>query len=190
MEEIWKEIAGYEGLYQVSNMGRVKSLDRVVKISTMGSIRLVKSRILKPNLNTHGYLYVNLSKEGKVVPKKVHRLIAEAFIPNPDNKPFIDHINTVTTDNRIENLRWCTQKENMNNPISIENCKNTNKNKSVAQYSLEGELIAVYPSVMEAARQTGCNNASIHSCCNGGYYRKGKLIKYTKHKGFKWKYYN
>ena len=94
MEEIWVDIKGYEGLYQVSNQGRVK------KIYKNGKIRILKTR-----LDNNGYLCVTLSKNNKPKIFKIHRLIATHFIPNPDNKPCVDHINTIRTDNRIENLR-------------------------------------------------------------------------------------
>lgn len=97
MQEIWKDIVGYEGLYQVSNMGRVRSLKRNI--------------ILKPtsDMNGKGYYFVNL-KRGN--PKKIHRLVAKAFIPNPDNKPEVNHIDGNTKNNKIDNLEWCTHQEN------------------------------------------------------------------------------
>lgn len=101
-EEIWKDIPGYEGEYKVSNMGNVYSI--------------IKHRLSSLMLNkTLGYLFVNL--HGKNY--RVHRLVALTFIPNPENKPYIDHINTIKTDNRVENLRWCTPMENTHNPISF-----------------------------------------------------------------------
>ena len=101
--EIWKDIEGYEGLYQVSNMGRVKSLDYK---------HTGKEKIMKLFKNKKGYLQINLSKNNEQKFFTVHRLVALAFIPNQLNKPFIDHINTVKDDNRADNLRWCTAKEN------------------------------------------------------------------------------
>ena len=113
MEE-WRDIEGYEGLYQVSNKGRVKSL----KYN-----KTKKEKVLKFGTNRYGYKYVVLSKDNTPKLKKVYRLVAEAFIPNPDNKPCIDHCNTIRTDDRVCNLRWCTYKENMNNEITKEKCR-------------------------------------------------------------------
>lgn len=109
--EIWKDIKGYEGKYQVSNMGNVKSLNYR---------RTGKEKILKLHKNNSGYFMVGLYKDDKYKSFLVHRLVAQAFISNLENKEQIDHINTIKTDNRVENLRWATQKENMNNPLTKE----------------------------------------------------------------------
>ena len=104
LNEIWKPIEGYEGLYEVSNLGRVKSLKRLH----------TKERILSQFLNHRGYARVNLWKENKSRKYSVHRLVAEAFIPNPDSKPQVNHIDENKTNNSVENLEWCTQLENHN----------------------------------------------------------------------------
>ena len=110
--EIWKDITGFEGLYQVSNLGRVKSLPR--KNHPNETIRKIAT-------DKKGYSRVNLIKDGKNHTKKVHRLVAEAFIPNPENKPSVDHINCNKSDNRVSNLRWYTYSEQVNdNPITKE----------------------------------------------------------------------
>lgn len=123
MEEIWKDIKGYEGLYQVSNLGRVKSLQRYVKSWKYGKM-LRKERFLSLTCNTQGYRVVGLRKNNETKQFKVHRLVGEAFIPNPENKPHIDHIIPVSDGGTDEvwNLRWCTQKENNNNQITKAKC--------------------------------------------------------------------
>ena len=112
--EIWKDISGYEGLYQVSNMGKVRSLDRTI-VYKNGQRHFYRGKILKPGKGANGYIYVKLGKNGRDT--GVHRLVAEAFIPNPDSKPDVNHINGVKSDNRTSNLEWCTRAENM------EHCK-------------------------------------------------------------------
>ena len=116
--EIWKDVQGYEGLYQVSNLGRVKSLGRFVDRLASGHC-WQKERILKPNKTKYGYLNVRLCKDSRTKDFKVHRLVALAFIPNPENKPQIDHINADKTNNTVNNLRWVTCKENINNPLTL-----------------------------------------------------------------------
>ena len=116
--EIWKEIKGYEGLYEVSSEGRVRSLDRRVYDKTHQCYRSLKGVILV-NRKGNYYYQVNLCKNGISKNCYVHRLVAETFLSNPDNKPEIDHINTNYLDNRVENLRFATHKENMNNPESV-----------------------------------------------------------------------
>ena len=126
-EEIWVDICGYEGLYQVSNPGRVRSLDREVKRKG-NSICTLKGKIKKNTIGKKGYLYTYLTdKNGNTKSIFTHRLVAQAFISNPENKPEIDHINGIRNDNRVENLRWVTKEENMNNPLTKENQKITNK---------------------------------------------------------------
>lgn len=110
--EIWKDVVGYEGLYQVSNMGNVKSLDRWVNSKGNGE-RFLEGQPITTELNKFGYWRTRLRKNGerqKVF--QTHRLVAMAFIPNPDNKPCVNHINGMRTDNRLDNLEWCTHSEN------------------------------------------------------------------------------
>jgi hypothetical protein len=109
--EVWKDIQGYEGLYQVSNLGRVKSLEK--SIPHLGYYRKVKEKVLSGTMSNYGYLVYKLG--GKIKGKKIygHRLVAQTFLPNNENKPFVNHINGIKTDNRIENLEWCTQLENV-----------------------------------------------------------------------------
>lgn len=105
--EIWKDVEGYEGLYQVNQFGEVKSLPKQIGLGYM-----TKEKILKQRLQNSGYLTVNLSKDGKGLNKTVHRLVAEAFIPNPEGLPEIDHIDGDKTNNAVENLQWISHVEN------------------------------------------------------------------------------
>lgn len=112
MKEIWKSIEGYEGYYEVSNYGRVRSVDRIVEYSN-GYLAKHKGRILKGESDKRGYKRVRLSKNDKSKKFQVHRLVAIAFIPNPENKPFVNHIDETTFNNHVDNLEWVTGSENM-----------------------------------------------------------------------------
>lgn len=129
MEEIWKDVVGWEGIYKVSNLGRVRSLDRHVK-GKMRDGKNIKGKILFQRYDKDGYLTVHLrdadSEKNKLC--KVHRIVAEAFIPKIEGKDSIDHINSIRDDNRVENLRWCTVKENASFPMAKENKSIATKN--------------------------------------------------------------
>ena len=103
--EIWKNIKGFENKYQVSNLGNIKSLNYEVEFGK--NKRIIKGKILKFNFHKRGYSYVHVGKK-----RTVHRIVAENFIPNPFNKQFVNHINGIKTDNRVENLEWVTHSEN------------------------------------------------------------------------------
>lgn len=125
MQEVWKDIKDFEGLYVVSNTGKVKSMERFVMNN--GGLQRKHERILKSNITKSGYKMVILCKEGKTYPKSVHRLVAEAFIPNPDNKPNVDHIDTNPSNNNVDNLRWVTQQENARNSLTRKHISNSKK---------------------------------------------------------------
>lgn len=177
MVEKWKDIAGYEGYYQVSNIGRVRSLDRVV-VKSNGVKLTLKGQILSAKSDYHGYLRVNLSKSGKVKLKKVHRLVAEAFLPNPDNLPEINHKNEIKTDNRVDNLEWCSHLYNTNYGTRNHRLA-LQKAKPVIQLTLEGEFVNIFESIRDAERKLHINNTSIVKVLNGERKTAG---------GYIWKY--
>lgn len=111
-DEVWKDVEGYEGIYQVSNFGRIKSLDRIVP-RIDGSVKKVKGKILKTRVSK-GYVLINLNKDGICKTVSLSRLIATTFIPNEENKPEVNHIDEDKTNNSISNLEWCTSLENAN----------------------------------------------------------------------------
>ena len=177
MSEEWRDVVGYEGLYQVSDQGHVKSLERTF-IDKSGRKRTVKERILKPRTDRYGYLIVDLRDGGKRKHFKVHRLVCQAFHENPGNKPQVNHINEDKADNRACNLEWCTRRENCNHGTRNERSAK-NRSKSVGQYTRDGELVKIWPSTIEVQRQTGFSQGNICKAANG---------KFKQVYGFIWKY--
>ena len=172
MKEEWRSIVGYEGLYEVSNQGKVKSLERMRSNGLKCNERILKET------NHLGYILVTLCKDGKQRQFRVHRLVAMAFIPNPENKDFIDHINTIRNDNRVENLRWVTRQENRNNPISV-NAYDKAISRSVMQYDTDGNLLNVFASITEASKKTGVRICAIqHGCSGRTITSKGYIWRY------------
>ena len=181
IEEVWRDVNGYEGYYQVSSEGRVKSLERTF-IDKIGRERYVKECILKPGADRGGYLRVGLCDGEKRKTFKVHRLVCEAFHENPDSKPQVNHINEIKTDNRASNLEWATARENSNFGTRNERIGKKSaiaKSRPIAQYTLNGKLLKVWPSTIEVQRQAGFSQGNINQVANGN--RK------TAH-GFIWKY--
>ena len=173
---LWKEIAGYEGLYLVSDDGRILSLPRIVSNGNGEYVR--ESRILKPALRGREILYefVVLCKDAKQESRSVHRLVAEAFVDNPNGYDVVNHIDHNTRNNRAENLEWCTQQYN----------NEYGHNKAVEQYTIDGEMVAVYKSITYASAMTGINRRSINNVLSG-YTRTagGYVWKYATEKGEK-----
>ena len=168
-KEIWRDIEGYEGYYQVSDQGRVKSLGRKWRKS---------ERILKPVVSHDGYVVVNLYAGGKPKMHKVHRLVCQSFHDNPDNKPQVNHINEIKTDNRACNLEWCTCKQNVNHGTRTERSAKA-RSKPVGQYTLDGELVKIWQSPCEAGKQIGLSDSHVSKVANG---------KLKTAYGFIWKY--
>jgi hypothetical protein len=176
--ENWKDVKGYEGVYMVSDLGRVVRIKK--SKGTSGN------NVLSPQKNESG-LYVKLRNSGDDISKKVHRLVAEAFIPNPKNKPQINHKDGNRWNNRWDNLEWATQSENVehsHNNLDREYSaygENHSNSKSISQYDKNGELIDVYGSVNEAGRQLNIPFTNIAKCARGERKSAG---------GFIWKYEN
>lgn len=163
-KEEWRPVKGFEGQYEVSDWGRIRSVDRVV-IDKNGKKYFKRGRLLIPGRTTNGYHTVGLTK--KVRALSLHRLVAETFIPNPDNKPCVDHINTVKTDNRAENLRWVTHSENMLNSLTRKRIKNNGHQKKVYQYDLKGNFLKEFDSITEASESVNAQVCQISACCQG-----------------------
>lgn len=183
MSEIWKAVPGYEGLYEVSNCGRVRSLDRWVNTKG-GAKRKVSGQIVSTRLNViNGYRYVVLRKDGKNIYRNVHRLVAIAFIPNPNNYPYVNHKDENRGNSCVDNLEWCTNAYNLMYGTAKEKMDANVKarSKQVVQISLSGDVIEEYNSINEASRHTGVDVTGIWGCCNGRY-------GYKTAGGYKWKF--
>ena len=163
--EIWKDIKGYEGKYQVSSEGRIWSIGR--------------QKVLKPQTDRHGYKHVTLiAKNGKKVTELIHRLVALTFLPNEDNLPQVDHINEDKSDNRVCNLRWVTAKENTNHGTRNERI---GKNQPTKRKIHNITTNIIYDSIAEAQRDTGVPHQNIVKVCQGTRKTAG---------GFEWEYIN
>ena len=154
--EIWKDIEGYEGLYQVSSYGRVRSIDRFVMNNSI--IKRLSGKILSPIIIA-GYMYVHLSKNGKKKHYRIHRLVADSFIPNPDNLPFINHKDCNPLNNSVDNIEWCDAQYNNNYSDRNDKIVKTRSGRPlkirVIQTSLTGKVIKEWASVKEISDNTG-----------------------------------
>lgn len=164
MKEVWKDVIGYEGLYQISNLGRIKRLDKL-RIERRRTY-VVKEKIMKPNILITGYYYVNLYKNSKPKHKTIHRLVAQAFISNPENKPFINHKDGNKLNNCVYNLEWVTCGENNIHALNTGLRTHESRMIKISQYKGD-KLIATYKSMREAKRMTNISLGNISSAING-----------------------
>lgn len=176
--EIWKPIPNYEGIYQISNLGNVQSLDRY-EVQSNGIKRFRKGRILKISIDKYGYNRVELNKNSNPKLYLVHRLVAETFIPNPNRYPEVNHKDEVKTNNKVDNLEWCTNK--YNNTFGTRAKRIANKlSKKVYQYDLNLNFLKEWPSTKECDKYGFCSK-HISACCIGKRKtHKGSIWSYTK----------
>lgn len=172
MVEFWKDIEGFEGYYQISSLGRIKSLERIV--IRAGKPMHIKSRILKPYING-GYHQFLLRKNGKSFDAWAHREVAKAFIPNPNNLPCVNHKDENPSNNCVDNLEWCTSGYNLSyNNLAKRRAES--KRLPILQYSKSGEFIREWSHAREAAEVLGINKRAIYNCCQGRTRTSGGYI--------------
>lgn len=181
MKEIWKDIEGYEGLYQASNLGRIRSLDReIIQWNRFDNVKVIyKGKILSLKPNKKGYFQCLLNKNGKSRTFLVHRIIAQTFLKEFDKNLTVDHIDCNKHNNNVDNLRMVTLKKNIQ--LSYDN--NLHKLKKVCKFDLDNNLLEIYKSVADASRKNNCSYQLIKNCCDN---KKHCLTG----KGYKWKYLN
>ena len=177
-KEEWRDIVGYEGLYQISSLGRVKSLPK------KGSGGHSESIILKPCTDKDGYKMVNLRSHDTAFSIRVHRLVAQVFLPNYSTHLEVNHKNEIKNDNRVENLEMCSRQYNIDYGTRTEKYY-----KAIIQESLSGEFIAEYKSINEAAKAVGGKVCNITRFLKGGYKSHNGVIYTPKHSyGYRWRY--
>lgn len=164
--EIWKDIPNYEGLYQVSNWGQVKSLS----YNKTG-----KEKIMKPSKDKNGYLHVNLYKDGKRKSFLVHRLVAMTFIPNLENLPIINHKDEDKQNNHVDNLEFCTHEYNLNYGTR-NNRMSQAKKIPILQYTKQGVFIREWDSATDVEKELNISQGDISKCCNNNRKSAGKFI--------------
>ena len=198
-KEVWKPVRNYEGLYEVSNMGRVKGLERTVWCGLNGGCyRAIPERILKARTMANGYLRVSLYKDGKGKGYYVHRLVGQEFLENPMGYTDINHKDEDKTNNHIDNLEFCDRVYNCNygtrnqrmaekmrgrklseehkKKVAEKNTNNPKLSKAVIAIHKINGLILEFPSIREAGRSTGIPHQSIYKCCKGKYKSAGGFV--------------
>ena len=181
--EVWKDVVGYEGLYKISNYGRIKTLERYYFSGMYNSIKKHQQEMIRKNEKTkNGYFRVALYKNGKTKRYLVHRLVAQHFIPNINNFSQINHKDENKENNYYKNLEWCNNKYNVNYGKRNEKARKSIikiKGRKVNQYDLQGNFIKQYSSINGASRQFNRKGNNIRACCKGN-----QKTAY----GYKWKY--
>ncbi len=180
--EIWKDIKGYEGLYQVSTLGRVRSFDRYVK-NRMSNKNIKRGKVLTPCTNRNGYKQLNLIINTKKKPKTIHRLVAETFISNPENKPCVNHIDGNKKNNNVKNLEWVTYSENtihaLKKGLKIPLKGMNHYKRPINQFTLDGKFVKRWESIKQVQEEWHLKSTSISACCRG---------KIKTSLGYKWEY--
>lgn len=186
-DELWKPVKNYENIYLVSNKGCLKSCDRIqIRKDRWGNVTKyhIKSKKIKTCKNNKNYNMVHLYKNGKCETKLLHRLVAQAFIPNPNNLPEINHKDENKQNNEVDNLEWCERLYNNNygkQSKSGRRYSSEKRMKRVNQYDLDGQFIKTYRGIRIAEEETGIHNSNIIKCCNNKVKTAG---------GYIWKYEN
>lgn len=178
--EVWKDIEGYEGLYLVSNLGLVRSLERIEENLRKGKPynRLHRGRTLKPIKHFTGYYLVTLNKGGEHHSMRLHRLVAQAFVPNPDNLPEVNHKDENKANNRADNLEWCDGSYNTNYGTGKYR-KTSKRMRKVEQLTADGQHIAYFDAVRIASRATGCSVGHIQESIKKGWLTHGYRWRYV-----------
>ena len=168
--EVWKPIPGFIGLYEASSLGRVKSLGKYIggKHNADGTQKRAwrKERIMRVHSDKDGYQNLTLTRDGRCYYSRTHRLVAMAFIPNPDNKPIVHHKDEDVTNNKPNNLEWVTGKENLDASNVFDKLAKIH-GKQIAAFDLQGNLIAIYPSAQEASRKLRIDVRNISARARG-----------------------